>query len=107
MQVVKMFRDGRFLGGRGLANEVRNQLADTLERDPRSVVTLDFSCIEGVSHSFADELLTPLSELLGEAFAERVLLVNCAPDVLKGLKVVAEMHELTMPGLVPSDRKAA
>jgi hypothetical protein len=96
--VFEMFRGSRFLGGRGVANEVRNLVADLLHADPTATAVLDFARVEGVSHSFADELLAPLSELLDNRLAERVLLTNCAAEVWEELEVVALMHDLAMPG---------
>ena len=96
--VVEMFRGNRFLGGRGVANEVRNLVGDLLRADPMATAVLDFARVEGVSHSFADELLAPLSELLDDRLAERVLLTNCAPEVWAELEVIALMHDLVLPG---------
>ena len=103
MQVIEMFRGNRFLGGRGWANEVRNRVGDLLQRDPETIILLDFSRVEGVSHSFADELLAPLSELLEERFATRVLVANCAAEVMEELELVALMHGLAMPGVAAGE----
>lgn len=91
-------RGHRFLGGRGTAHAARRAAEELLGHDPSAVVVLDFSGVEGVSHSFADELLSPLSELLHEAMQHRVLLANCADDVREELELVASMHRLFMPG---------
>lgn len=100
--VFQMFQGHRFLGGRALANRVRNEACALIAADPTAEVVLDFDRVEGVSHSFADELLAPLDELLHERVAEQVLLVNCAPDVLEQLEVVALMHNMAMPGVAKS-----
>lgn len=97
--VFLMFQGHRFLGGRGLANRVRNEACALISSDPNAYVVLDFARVEGISHSFADELLAPLDELLNEHVAERVLLMNCLPEVLEQLEVVAMMHDLAMPGI--------
>lgn len=91
-------RGHQFLGGRGTAHAVRRAAEDLLASDASAVVVLDFAGVEGVSHSFADELLSPLSELLHEAMHHRVLLANCAADVREELELVASMHRLFMPG---------
>ena len=97
--VFQMFQGHRFLGGRALANRVRNEACALISSDANAEVVLDFARVEGVSHSFADELLAPLDELLDERVAGRVLLANCAPEVLEQLEVVALMHDLAMPGV--------
>lgn len=97
-QEFRLYRGHRFLGGRGVAHEVRLAAEDLLRRDPAAVVLLDFSGVEGVSHSFADELLSPLNDLLHEAVKDRVWLVNCSDEVLEELELVAMMHGLVMPG---------
>ena len=99
---LKLFRGHRFLGGRSVAHQVRLVAHDILENDPNALVVLDFAKVEGVSHSFADELLSPLSEYLNEDMKRRVLLANCAPEVLEELQLVADMHRLVMPGAVSS-----
>lgn len=97
--VFQMFQGHRFLGGRALANRVRNEACALITANPTAEVVLDFDRVEGVSHSFTDELLSPLDELLHEHVAERVFLVNCAPEVLEQLELVAMMHDLAMPGV--------
>ncbi len=101
-----LFRGHRFLGGRAVAYEVRREAEKLLEKQPNLVIVLDFEGVEGVSHSFADELLSPLSDLLGERVAERVRIENVDPDVLEDLRLVAMMHGLHMPS-VASRRPAA
>jgi hypothetical protein len=81
---------------------VRLAAEDALCRDRSTVVVLDFAKVEGVSHSFADELLSPLSELLHEECAKRVQLANCASEVVEELELVAMMHGLAMPALAAS-----
>jgi hypothetical protein len=104
---LRLFRGHRFLGGRGVAHKVRLAAEDALRSSRNTVVILDFAQVEGVSHSFADELLSPLSELLDDRCAKRVLLANCTPEVLEELEIVAMMHGLVMPGLTAgSDRPA-
>lgn len=106
-EVVKLYRGQRFLGGRSLANRVRVAAEDLLARDDDTVVVLDFAGVEGVSHSFADELLSPLTELLHSAVRDRVWLVNCAPEVREDLELVATMHGLVMPALGRAKRQPA
>lgn len=98
-KILKLYRGHRFLGGRSVAHEVRRRAEDLLASNRSLVVVLDFSDIEGVSHSFADELLTPLSELLEEGNQERVYLRNCSSEVFEDLELIAAMHGLRMPAI--------
>jgi hypothetical protein len=93
-----------FLGGRSAAHRVRTDVEGILARDPGARVILDFALIEGVSHSFADELLSPLAE--ADA-GEHVLLANCSVDVLEELRSVAAMHRLPMPHICASAQSAS
>jgi hypothetical protein len=61
------------------------------------VVLFDFSGVTGVSHGFADELLTPLNELESEDLARRVVFWNCGARVREALELVAELHHLKLP----------
>ena len=99
--VLRLFQGHRFLGGRAVANRVRNEAESLLRTDRTAVVLLDFTGVEGVSHSFADELLTPLNELLCERLSTRVFLSNCSSGVREGLEVTASMHGLVMPAAAP------
>ena len=106
-RTLTLKRDHRFLGGRGVAHQVRTAAEALLRKDPPAVVVLDFAGVDGVSHSFADELLSPLSDLLHEAVRSRVLLANCSGDVREELELVAAMHGLFMPGALAAARRAA
>jgi hypothetical protein len=99
--VLRLFHGHRFLGGRAVANRVRNEAERLLRTDRSAVVLLDFAGVEGVSHSFADELLTPLNELLCERLGARVFLSNCSSGVREGLEMTASMHGLVMPTPAP------
>ena len=92
-----LFRGHPFLGGRGSANAVRTAAEDALRADPSGLVILDFAGVKGVSHSFTDELLAPLSELLGSQMCRRVVVRHCAPAVWDAMQAVCEMHSLTLP----------
>jgi hypothetical protein len=92
----------RFLGGRAVAHRVRLEAEDFLRDVPDGVVVLDFSNVEGISHSFADELLSPLSELLGERVRERVFVEGADEEVAEILAIVARMHRLWMPTVRPA-----
>jgi hypothetical protein len=105
VKVMPLYRGHRFLGGRSVAHRVRRDAEVLLGSNPKAVVILDFSGVEGVSHSFADELLTPLSELLKSTTRERVFLKNCASEVLEELELVATMHDLFMPALAGKDKQ--
>lgn len=86
-----------FLGGRSLANKIRNAALDALSTDPDARVVLDFAGIRGVSHSFADELIAPMSEKLGRKMGHRVTFEHCDPFVVEALRLVCEMHSLNAP----------
>lgn len=94
---IKLYRGHAFLGGRGTAHEIRADVERRLAKGKHAIITLDFAGVEGVSHSFADELLSPLSERLGQQVSRRVRLVNVADDVAEDLEVVADMHGLYVP----------
>lgn len=98
-ELVVVKEQRRFLGGRALAHDLRGRVRSALEHDRDCTVVLDLSGVEGVSHSFADELLSPLSEWLDEAFADRVILAGCSQDVLDELEAVAVLHGLFMPAV--------
>jgi hypothetical protein len=106
VKVMPLYRGHSFLGGRSVAQRVRRDAEALLASDPEAVVVLDFRGVEGVSHSFADELLTPLSESLKSTMRERVLLTNCTAEVLEELKLVAVMHDLFMPALASKNALA-
>lgn len=95
--VFKMFSGYEFLGGRGSANSIRRAACEELQSNRDAIVVLDFSQVSGVSHSFTDELIAPLSEALGEAMMHRVVACNTAPLVRDTIEAVCEMHRLTPP----------
>lgn len=95
--VLKLYAGRAFLGGRGVAHRVRTEAVEVLTSRGDSVVVLDFDGVEGVSHSFGDELLSPLADLLDRAVPERVKLANCSASALADLQSVADMHRLPMP----------
>lgn len=97
MTTLNLFRGQRFLGGRGWANHLRLAVENALADDEREVVVLDFDGVEGVSHGFADELLTPLNELLGSDLGNRVRMTNVTPGVVEELQAVAHLHHLRIP----------
>lgn len=94
---IPLYEGCSFLGGRGVAYRVRTRAAQVLATNSHDVVVLDFAHVVGVSHSFADELLSPLTDLLGSEVPMRVRLMNCLPSVRGDLESVAEMHGLEMP----------
>jgi hypothetical protein len=100
-------RGHTFLGGRGLARDLREEVEALLRADPTGTVVLDLSGVEGVSHSFADELLSPLSEWLEEELEDRVVLANGSPDVLAEIQAVGAMHDLFLPSVAGPVGKAA
>jgi hypothetical protein len=95
--VLKLYSGRAFLGGRAVAHRVRTEAVRLLASRSDSVVVLDFEGVDGVSHSFGDELLSPLAELLDQAVAKRVKLANCSASTLADLRSVADMHRLPMP----------
>jgi hypothetical protein len=102
-EVLALYAGHAFLGGRAGAHRVRTKAEDVL-RTNRCVV-LDFNSVQGVSHSFADELLSPLADLLQAKLSDKVSLINCSQEVLEELKSVAEMHRLPMPHICTGTRE--
>jgi hypothetical protein len=96
---VRVTAAHRFLGGRALAHDLRRRIQAELEADRDRVLVLDLTGVEGVSHSFADELLSPLSEWLEEGLADRVVLAGAADEVIEALELVATLHGLFMPAV--------
>lgn len=96
MYTLKLFRGNPFLGGRQVAFEVRTK-AIKLLKDETASVCLDFESVRGVSHSFSDELLSPLADELGDILKKRVVIMNCDKKVQDDLMGVAKLHSLTLP----------
>ncbi|WP_354857350.1 STAS-like domain-containing protein [Acetobacter fabarum] len=97
--VLKLFSGNEFLGGRHVAFVVRTKACELLTANPSSKIELDFEGVRGVSHSFSDELLSPLSELLGQEVTNHVCITHCDPHVADDLISVAELHSLFMPAI--------
>jgi hypothetical protein len=95
-RTLLLYSGHSFLGGRSVAFKVRTE-AEVVLRTTSDTVVLDFDKVEGVSHSFADELLSSLTDLLGDRLCERVVLTNCQDSVYRDLESVAHMHCLSMP----------
>lgn len=104
---VRLDHPHSFLGGRGLGRDLRDRIEFVLRSDVQASVALDLAGVQGVSHSFADELLSPLSEWLGDNFADRVILANCSPAVVAEFELVAAMHDLFMPAVASDFCRAA
>ncbi|MBI0432213.1 STAS-like domain-containing protein [Roseomonas sp. KE0001] len=98
-RVLALYAGRAFLGGRGVAFKVRTEAAASLNRSPYSTVVLDFAGVRGVSHSFADELLSPLADVLGAQVPERITITNCDGQVEGELRSVAAMHGLPFPSV--------
>lgn len=94
---LKLFSGNEFLGGRHVAFVIRTEACKLLTDNPKSMVFLDFDGVRGVSHSFSDELLSPLSDLLGPDVSRHVFIVNCDDTVKKDLQSVARLHDLNQP----------
>jgi anti-sigma regulatory factor (Ser/Thr protein kinase) len=86
-----------FLGSRNTARRLRLVVSAACGGQNGCRVLVDFSGVSGVSHSFADELLSPLSEQFGTELSNRVSFVNCADSVERVFGVVADMHGLKLP----------
>ncbi len=95
--VFSMFKGYQFLGGRGTANTVRVAAQTELATNREMTVLFDFADITGVSHSFTDELIAPLSEVLGEEMPHRVIVCNAVPLVRDTIEAVCDMHRLNRP----------
>jgi hypothetical protein len=100
MHILTLFSGHSFLGGRAVAHKTRTDALSILSRNVNAVVVLDFDGVSGVSHSFCDELLSPLADLLQEDVVRRVKLSNCTVGTLSDLSRVAEMHALPMPSVL-------
>ena len=103
---VQMLGKHSFLGGRGTANSARNEVLKLFRGSAKTVVQLDFSGVEDVSHSYADELLSPLSDYLGERMQDRLVFMNCAKEVRETFRLVGKMHGLNLPRFSGSPRPA-
>lgn len=107
MHTLKLFQGTPFLGGRQVAFKVRSQAIQFLTTHPQQTLVLDFTDVRGVSHSFSDELLSPLSDLLGCTTSSRVIVTHCDEMVRDGLQGVAELHDLHLPKFVDLELCAA
>ncbi len=94
---LKMYAGAPFLGGRGSAHSTRLAVERLMAENPGLVVFLDFTGVTGVSHSYADELLTPLSELFAAEPGKHVVFTNCPETVLETFSLVCSMHGLPTP----------
>jgi len=103
MKRLQMFSGNDFLGSRGKAHTARKKVEKALKSHPMSGVVLDFKGVAGMSHSFTDELLSPLDEMLGNDMSRRVSLVRCAKGVRDAVELVCEMHGLRPPKVSAKD----
>lgn len=97
IKVFQLFAGNEFLGGRQVAFAVRTEALRWLEADLHSMIDLNFSGVRGVSHSFSDELLSPLSDALGKDVGRRVMISHCEEAVRQNLESVAMLHGLHVP----------
>jgi hypothetical protein len=95
--VSEIVFDAPFLGSRNTARRLRMAITATSHGLAVQRALVDFSGVSGISHSFADELLTPLTEQFGNDLFNRVSFVNCADSVERAFGVVADMHGLQLP----------
>jgi len=87
---------GRTLATRPLGSELRAQLAE--EAAEEQAVTLDFSGVLSVSHSFADEFMGKLAEEIdrGEVpFSARF--VGVTPEVERVVRKALERRDVAIP----------
>lgn len=98
---LPLFEGHTFLGGRGVAFRVRTLAEKILTVDASNIVVLDCDKVVGASHSFGDELLSSLTDLLGAEVTQRVRLSNCCDSLHDDLVSVADMHQLYLPNIVP------
>lgn len=97
--ILKAFDGYTFLGARLSATKISAKAATLLKADHSPEILVDFEGVTGVSHSYADELLSGLADLLDE-FGARVAVANCQSEVLGELRAVAALHDIPMPELV-------
>jgi len=92
----------RFLGSRKAARDLFDSILASPTVSAGACVLVRFDDVHGVSHGFADELLSRLSETYGQELRTRVAFLNCSHAVERTLGIVADMHELQLPGFAKS-----
>ena len=109
-QILSVFAGDDILVRSAEAGLLRRRVQDCLDERDDAVVVLDFAGINGVSHDYVDELLSPLFDVLGDTLPDRVLLDNCSASVLNDLKCVADLNRpvtLTAPEQTRHGRRVA
>lgn len=101
---IVLYQGFDFLGGRGTANRTRLRIAELLKKERDAKIKLDFANVSGVSHSFADELITPLVEEFGDQVWARLHFKNCSESVVQVLQFFARLHSVSLPTLPPRRR---
>jgi hypothetical protein len=94
---VAVFEGFSILGARSAAHRVRSQVEAALDSSPAVVVILNFQGVDGVAHSYADELLAPLAWRFADKLSDRVTLSNCTPTVWDEIQSVMSLHDMPLP----------
>ncbi len=108
VKTFRVFSGADFLGSRGKANSIVQEVRKLLEAYPHGNIEIDFSDISGMSHSFTDELLTALNEVLQDEITDRIIITNCGPRARETVELICDMHRLRCPQLrSPSQQTAS
>jgi hypothetical protein len=85
--VIEVSKYGSFLGTRGLGAKVRSDIIKSCA-DSQQII-IDFSNVDALSHSFADECIGGLlTELGAESFKERIRFKNMSEEIDALLRLV-------------------
>lgn len=80
------------LASRSKASDIRAHVITALDTNKTSCIQLDFSGVDSVSASYADELFGVLSLVYGvDALTKRVLIKNASKDII--LAIAKAIHE--------------
>lgn len=96
-KVFRIFQGNEYLGGRITAFKIRSEIEKEYRENHELFFVLDFEKVLGVSHSFADELLSPLHDLWEKDVDKFVIITNCSPSLKEDLESVANLHSLYIP----------
>ena len=104
--VVYLREWGTALGTRARGQVVRRELEESLRADPERVVIVDFSGVEQVSPSFADECFGKLAAGLGAEGMRRRLRFASADGTVAKVVIYAISNRLTSKAIADSSTPA-
>lgn len=90
--ILQMKEYGQFLGSRVLGERVRARILDLLHSSSDRVV-LDFTGVQGMTQSFADEVFRKLLEEVSEQDVARVAVGHLSDDVRAVLRYATSKGE--------------